>query len=60
MGMEHTSEAQGTYSFPSVVQSKDKHIDLGLGKEISNQPGDERELGKAGKGRRTRAERKMG
>ena len=49
VGMEHTSEAQGTYSFPSVVQSKDKHIDLGLGKEISNQPGDERELGKAGK-----------
>lgn len=48
--------ALGTYSFPRVVQPQDKHIDLGLGKEISNQPGDEGEL-ETGKVERASAER---
>lgn len=39
-----TNDRLGTYSFPCVVQSQDEDIDLRLGKEISNQPGDKREL----------------
>lgn len=39
-------QAWETYSLSCVVQSQNKHVDFRLGEEISNQPGDERELGK--------------